>query len=66
MGDLMKRIEMQTCEKNNLTLNNGHDQTESKIDITPETLYNLSKLVEQCAPLLSLLENHKTDPSDVL
>ena len=57
---------MRTCEKNNLTLDNRRGQTESKIDITPETFYNLSKLVEQCAPLLSLLENHKTDPSDVL
>ena len=42
------------------------NQSESKVDITPETLYNLTKLMEQCAPLAALLENHKSDPSGVL
>ena len=37
-----------------------------KVDITPETLYNFTKLMEQCAPLAALLENHKSDPSGVL
>ena len=37
-----------------------------KVDITPETLYNFTKLMEQCAPLAVLLENHKSDPSGVL
>lgn len=31
-----------------------------KVDITPETLYNFTKLMEQCAPLAALLENHKS------
>lgn len=37
-----------------------------KVDITPETLYDFTKLMEQCAPLAVLLENHKSDPSGVL
>lgn len=40
--------------------------TQPKVDITPETLYNFTKLMEQCAPLAALLENHKSDPSGVL
>ena len=32
----------------------------SKVDITPEMIYNLSRLAEQSAPLLQLLENRKS------
>ena len=47
-------------------MTNTRDQPNHKVDITPETIYNLIKLVEQNAPLLALLENHKTEPSDAL
>ena len=47
-------------------MNNVRDQPNPKVDITPETIYNLIKLVEQNAPLLALLENHKTKPPDAL
>ena len=46
--------------------NSARDQPLTQVDITPETLYNLNKLVEQNASLLALLENHKTGPQDAL
>ena len=48
------------------TTNSARDQPNPKVDITPETIYNLIKLVEQNAPLLALLENHKPGPQDAL
>ena len=48
------------------TTNSARDQPTPKVDITPETIYNLIKLVEQNAPLLALLENHKPGPQDAL
>ena len=48
------------------TTNSARDQPNPKVDITPETIYILIKLVEQNAPLLALLENHKPGPQDAL
>ena len=48
------------------TTNSARDQPNPKVDITPETIYNLIKLVEQNVPLLALLENHKPGPQDAL
>ena len=36
------------------------------VDISPEKLYTLSRLLEQSAPLLTLLENCKSLPPDGL
>ena len=37
-----------------------------KVDISPESLYNLIELLKQNAPLLANLENHRSDSSGVL
>ena len=46
--------------------NSARDQPVTQVDITPETLYNLNKLVEQNASLLALLENHRPESQDAL